>query len=142
MTCELCKTTEKTWKGADRKCAFEVMKNDEYFQENNWSCASMLALRAICQAKELIRCAGDEHYAVLPVHEVDVSSFNYDSTSDFDSWQMYEQGNVCLVVTWYKNRGRTTSANVIGSEGMIHAITEEFLVKVLDYYGRNTTTSV
>jgi hypothetical protein len=96
--CAACKKRGKTWQGADPKCAFKT----GIFSKNNWSCATIQAFNKHVRWPEkthprvkITLCKSEEHYATVNLENVDFPP---------NIWEDYP---VCLVVIWYKNRGRT-----------------------------------
>lgn len=90
MPCKFCKARGQTWSGDAPKCAFEESK----FNKENWNCATMNLLRGI----------GDE---ILNV----TSWFNDSSITHVP---LVDYG--FIVLTWYKNRGRTGNAFIAGDD--------------------------
>ena len=80
--CPRCKQRGKDWIGDDPKCAFKK----GVFSGDNWNCATMNALRALCK-DEMTVCNEDQNVCVLPY-------------PDFGH----------IVLEWYKSRGRTEGA--------------------------------
>lgn len=90
MSCPRCKARGKTWEGADPNCAFE----DGEFSSDNWNCATMNKLRDLC---------GDE-----------ITVWNEDCNACI--LKTDECGYVLL--SWYKQRGRTEGAWVFCGDSM------------------------
>ena len=89
MTCKMCVERGTTWEGSDPKCAFEGNE----FSGENWNCATMNALRDICEEKGSVVWTEDQNACVLAVPDA------------------------CehVVLSWYKSRGRTESAFILHS---------------------------
>jgi hypothetical protein len=79
--CKLCEDRGKTWQGSNPKCAFK----QGTFSTDNWNCATMNKLRDICEDHMVGN--EDQNAALLSGVESDH-----------------------IVLTWYKNRGRTEGA--------------------------------
>lgn len=98
--CAACKTRGKTWEGSDPKCAF---LEGEF--GDNWNCASVNAIRDLCDRKLpsykdgiYVRCCEDQWYAIIDVSHIRLDRFSY-----------------ALWLTWYKGRGRTEEMWLLGS---------------------------
>jgi len=83
MICKACKERGKTWKGTDPKCAFE----NGVFDSDNFRCATMGILRDISNPTW---CDG-QYASLIPI--VDEGRY--------------------VVLSWYKQRGRTEGAWVL-----------------------------
>ena len=91
MTCKMCKERKQTWSGDAPSCAFET----DTFESDNWNCATMNALRDMAEARSsLIVYSNDQKAILLP--------FRYEP--------------LFLLLSWYKSRGRTEQAWVVGDE--------------------------
>ena len=82
--CKLCIERGKTWDGSDPKCAFIT----GIFDGSGWNCATANAIRDIIEEQELAVYQDDQYYASIPISNI-------------------IDGEECLWVSWYKNRGRT-----------------------------------
>ena len=111
MPCGMCRERGKTWTGSDPRCAFE----NGVFNPDNWDCATMNALRE--RAEELGTDFRDDMAA---------ASIGY---VPFES----EDGAGYVVMTWYKDRGRTGQAIVMWDDEEPRPLTEEDALAALDY---------
>lgn len=91
MTCSLCLERGKTWDGSDPRCAFE----NGVFDTENWNCATMNELRDISERLETNR--RDDNACAC----IGYVPFEGDEYSGY------------IVMTWYKNRGRTGNALIM-----------------------------
>jgi len=107
MVCKLCQERGKTWEGDDPKCAFE----SGVFDPHNWNCATMNALREKAEEYELMYRddMGAGSIGVIPF------KFGY------------------IVVTWYKNRGRTGNALIMYTDEKERPLTEGLARLALGY---------
>lgn len=95
MACKLCEERGKDWNGDDPVCAFE----NEEFSGVNWNCATMNKLRNI--SDELDRGWRDD----LSCGSIGYVPMDNDyAPIYFDTYGGY------IVMTWYKERGRTGNA--------------------------------
>jgi hypothetical protein len=106
--CKRCIERGKTWNGGDPKCAFE----SGVFDTDNWMCATMNALRDKAEDNRVYN--NDQSGALLP-----------------DGEGSY------IVLSWYKNRGRTEGAWVF-DESDLERLTLENAEALLD--GKEMTT--
>ena len=83
MTCRKCKERGKNWVGDEPVCAFESGK----FSEVNWNCATMNELR---DKADVTWGNDDQNASIIPI----------------------ENGQF-IILSWYKNRGRTEGAWII-----------------------------
>jgi hypothetical protein len=123
MACRLCEERGKTWEGSDPKCAFEK----GVFTTNNWNCATLNKLRSI--SRELETYQRDD-MSCGSIGYVPMS--NDYAPDDFDTYGGY------IVMTWYKDRGRTGNALFITDEETIpltlkHA---ELAIKTYEMYNK------
>jgi hypothetical protein len=95
MTCRSCKERGKTWNGDDPTCAFE----NGVFSVDNWNCATMNKLRQI--SRDINTYMRDD-MSCGSIGYVPMS--NDYASDDFDTLGGY------IVMTWYKDRGRTGNA--------------------------------
>lgn len=117
MTCKMCRERGKTWQGDDPQCAF----NGEYFNTVNWNCATMNALRE--RAEEIGTARRDDNAA---------ASIGYVPFENGDD----ELGGGYVVMTWYKNRGRTGFAQVMSDDYWPRPLTEKVALSALEYSKR------
>jgi len=102
--CPACKERGKNWYGGDPTCAF---LNNEEFDPDNWNCATMNALRALEELPQSRRwCCDDQSLLVFPLE------------GEF------------LILSWYKNRGRTDGAWTLYSD-LIEPLSLEAAERVL-----------
>lgn len=107
--CKLCVSTPKSWKGDDRKCAFLTGT----FSGDNWNCATMGVLRN--EAHDIAVYCGETRVAVVPV-EID------------DEGERVTH----IVLSWYKNRGATTDARIVGEGERFFTLSEEIAEKAAE----------
>lgn len=117
MQCKLCREREKTYVGSIPQCAFNV-DNTGTFNSDNWNCATMNALRE--KAAELKTNYRDDQAA---------GSIGYVPYEDFDG----ELSNGYIVMTWYKERGKTDMAFLVSTDDEIEQLTEQMALDALDY---------
>ena len=108
MTCQMCTERGKTWNGSDPQCAFE----DGIFNADNWNCATMNELRAIA-----------ENISISYRHDPNAASFGA---------VPFESG--FIVMTWYKNRGKTGNAQVMWDDEPTKPLTEEIALEAIKYH--------
>lgn len=89
--CPRCKTAPKN--ASPRECAFTGYA----FSDDNWNCATMNTLRALVEQEGLRVYGEDESLGVIRCP---------DSIGGF------------LVLSWYKDRGRTSVAQFVSSMGV------------------------
>lgn len=123
MTCEQCKKRGKTWDGSDPKCAFERGA----FHPENWSCATVDALRDLVYEGQVQMPAGvdfrnseDQKYATVKVDHIEGAG-----------------GALALWLTWYKNRCRTDGAWLMFSDQPPRPPTEAEVMAVVRHYRPN-----
>jgi hypothetical protein len=121
MACKMCEQRGKTWEGSDPKCAFE----NEVFSNTNWNCATMNELRRI--SKELNTYQRDD-WSCGSIGYVPMDSEN--APDDFDTLGGY------IVVTWYKDRGRTGNAIFITDEETIPLTIKHAELAINNFKGR------
>lgn len=95
MICERCQKRGKTWKGSDPTCAFLEGK----FISENWNCATMNALREIAEEYSNAAICDPPGYRYRHC-DVSLAAIPYSSNSC----------EKFLVLSWYKDRGRTGQA--------------------------------
>lgn len=122
--CPACKKRGKAWKGDDPVCAF---KNGT-FDNNNWKCATVGNFNSYVRWPDkthpdvkITHCETEEHYATVNLENV---SFPSEET---------EQSPVCLVVIWYKSRGRTDQMWLMFQNRPPRPPTEEELLLITQY---------
>lgn len=86
--CPLCQVRGKRWEGGDPQCAFPR----GVFRSENWNCATMNVLRVLARVYGL-------HYRD-DLGPASIGAVPFES----EEYQGY------VVMTWYKNRGRTGMA--------------------------------
>jgi hypothetical protein len=91
--CPRCLARGQTWAGDAPNCGFKT----GLFDSDNWNCATLNALREAAATKNQ-RVYGD-----------DVSCATL--------WTGFDM-NAFVVLTWYKNRGRTTGAVVVSDHNL------------------------
>ena len=113
MTCKACKEREakedwREWAASEPQCAFP---ESGAFTPRNWNCATANLLRdAVGEgrettprlvARQYLEC-GDQTSVTVDVSETDI--------------EMGEEGESALILwlTWYKRRGRTEEAWLLG----------------------------
>lgn len=117
MTCRLCEIRVKDWHGDDPKCAFE----SGTFSEDNWNCATTIAIRTLVQQRDSWCCIYDQSYAMIPV--ADAIGDDDDGTAPYD----------VLLVSWYKNRGRTERMLLWSSDTNPAVPTLEQIEKIIEH---------
>jgi hypothetical protein len=113
MTCKMCIERGKTWEGSDPKCAFDGRFAD------NWNCATLNAIRALPQYEDIQHC-DDQKYVTISLDGMDLP------------W-------LALWLTWYKNRGRTDNAVLLGYEHESRLPTEEECLAIIAHFGKSPT---
>jgi hypothetical protein len=89
MACKECNKRGKTWRGDDPKCGFET----DVFSPENWNCASIGLLRDLADERSVYN--EGQYCSIIPIPD----------TCEF------------IVLSWYKNRGRTDYAIVMSDTG-------------------------
>lgn len=84
--CMACDLRGKTWQGSDPVCGF----TNGSFNPENWNCATLNTLRHIAALLDTVQSMEDTSLATIPT-----------KGDDHDGW---------IVLSWYKSRGRTSSA--------------------------------
>lgn len=96
MPCTLCRETPKNWEGGERRCAFP----NGVFVSENWNCETMNRLRILEEDQiDSNVCHSEDQKAVL-----------LDTDPESDPCKF-------VLLCWYKNRGRTDQAFLLGGEG-------------------------
>ncbi|QHZ58652.1 hypothetical protein M655_025120 [Brevibacillus sp. NSP2.1] len=111
MPCKLCIERGKPWKGDDPRCAFE----NGTFSPDNWNCATMIALREI--SREIGTNYRDDN-AVASIGTVPFEGGDYSGY---------------IVMTWYKDRGRTSNAFIAWDSEPIRELTEADAILAIEY---------
>lgn len=122
IKCKLCQTEgEFSTPGDQPKCAFP----EGVFVDDNWMCRTTRALRHIIEQHQ------DEdrpHEVMLPrKFYCDDQWLGVIPLRDGVDWQNF------LVLSWYKNRGRTEGAWMIGEENC-KPLTEDVALRVINRY--------
>lgn len=100
IDCPLCTARGKTRTGQAPTCAFRRGR----FYSQNWMCATMLALRDACKWSERDDFnAGSIGVIAMPDTGIDPMGY--------------------LVLTWYKDRGSTPGAVILGDMGKRYELT-------------------
>ena len=95
------------------RCAFE----DGRFNRDNWNCATMNRLRAIARNLGHLHQQDDNSLAYIPIAEAD------------------EDGTVgYIVLSWYKDRGRTDHALFVNCDRPISELTLDLAEAVIAKY--------
>lgn len=102
MACIRCAQRGKTWSGGDPRCAFE----NGTFNGDNWNCATMNELREMSRQFETYR---RDDMAAASIGYV---PFEGDDYSGY------------IVMTWYKDRGRTGNAVIMWDDNPVRELTE------------------
>lgn len=111
MPCKMCKERGKPpWFGDDPRCAFE----SGVFNTDNWNCATMNALR------DLAEKLGTTYRDDLAAGSIGYVPFENEDYSGY------------IVMTWYKNRGRTDNAVVMWVDEPLRELTEEDALLALE----------
>ena len=120
--CKMCQERGKTWNGGDPECGFLESK----FSPANWNCATVNAIRDICDARPKgvdYQYCEDENYATVKIDDL---------LNDREGrWMGY-----ALWVQWYKSRGRTQQMFLLGDDEPRRP-TEEECLAIIAYYERN-----
>ena len=114
--CPYCQERGKNWQGGDLNCAFRgaVEKPWVPFSPDNWNCAAVNWLRQIAEHVGMSMRHGDSSGGFAPIADED----------GVDGW---------IMMAWYKDRGRTSSAAVV-SEHEVRPLRFEDAKKAIDYY--------
>ncbi len=121
--CKLCKERGKTWNGDNPKCAFV----EGIFNRNNWNCATMNYLRDII-----------DELSTGMRNDSDSASIGYIPFGDIENGD-YLFGNYnsgYIVLTWYKNQGKTGNAIVMRDDLPIQELGLDLALKVIEHYKR------
>lgn len=107
MKCRACVERGKTWSGDDPICGWEGPI------AHNWDCATIGKLRSIADRNQFAKYLEDTNIATIPV--------DYNDTT---GW---------IVLSWYKSRGRTSTAMFIFDEEC-HELTLKEAEDCIEYY--------
>lgn len=125
--CKKCGRT-KTWSGDDITCPFQ--DNDKFGE--NWNCGIITKLREICYKIE----SGLVNIPETMFSYSEQDKFVILSTYDILS-QNYYPHPVCLFMSWYKDRGETTSMWLLFSENEMPVLpTYQDLELIVNYYDK------
>lgn len=113
--CRLCQVIPWPREWESRRCAFP----DGVFQTENWNCATMNVLRDIAEALGTTMRADDAEGSIgyVPLGDEDITGY--------------------LVMTWYKNRGRTHSALVLRLDDPPLPVTEDIALQAVRVFAEN-----
>lgn len=123
--CTYCHEMDKhghPWEGMPPQCAFDK----GYFDgRSNWRCGTMTRLRAIARNSGWIHQQDDDSIAYIPIAEADE-----DGTTGY------------IVLSWYKDRGRTHHALMVNCDRPVIALTVDLAEAVIaKYAGRQVSAS-
>jgi hypothetical protein len=114
MVCKRCQERGKPWEGEDPVCAF----NENIFDKENWNCATMSYLRQLAW-DQFEKGQGFYYRNDMASESIGVIPFE---TENY-------QGN--LVLTWYKERGRTGNAVIVCGSNDPQPLTIEIAEEIL-----------
>lgn len=106
--CKLCNNREKFWNGSNPQCGF----NESIFSEENWNCATLNQLRKIANELDTVQYMDDCSLATIPVKD--------------NGW---------IILSWYKNRGRTSKA-IFMIDDTLNPLPLEIAEKAIKQYGK------
>lgn len=96
--CKACKNRGKPWTGSDPVCGF----SNGSFNTKNWMCATVANFNKhvrqpdkIHSSVKITMCESEDCYATVNLENVDFC--------EEEDWIR----PICLIVMWYKDRGRT-----------------------------------
>lgn len=117
--CKLCEEQAEYWENKVSKpeCAF----TNGVFSSENWNCGTMNALRQ--RSYELETDFRDD-MAAASIGYVPYDDFHDDELGGY------------IVMTWYKNRGRTYNAMLLYDNEPIREVTEQIALDAL-YYSKD-----
>lgn len=107
--CARCKAGSRDNGLSKRRCAFTKSGR---FRKNNWCCETMMALRGAAVFRERDDLSAGS-IAVLPVPD----------TLDVTGW---------LSLSYYKDRGTSGGAVILGDEGQRHSLTLTRAERILE----------
>jgi len=113
MACKMCEERGKTWNGSDPTCAFE----SPIFSNDNWNCATMNALR------DLSEKFSDSWRSYTCRDDMDSASVGVLHTNDG-----------YLVMTWYKQRGKTGRAYIVQDDYDVNYLTISVAEDIIKQY--------
>lgn len=128
MPCKLCLERGKTWNGDDPKCAFEY----DYFNTANWNCATMSRLRIIAEQLGTIM-RDDNSCACIGYVPLDADLYVPGRYGPPDMKSGY------IVMTWYKERGRTGQALIMWDDEPPRPLTELEALQAIKNLGGTIT---
>jgi hypothetical protein len=114
MPCRECMERRKDWEGDDPKCAFET----SVFDPKNWNCATMNKLRSIASAFDPDSLPAYQSFG-WSTRFCDIS-LAVITVSESDNY-----GERFVVLSWYKERGRTGQAWVFCEDAEPERLTLE-----------------
>lgn len=124
MPCKMCLERGKTWSGSDPTCAF----NAGEFNTDNWNCATMNRLREIATGY-LFPPPSGSFFARDDSDNASIGVLPLGCGLDEDDWL---QGY--LVMTWYKDRGRTGQAWIMNDDDPPMCLTLGMAEAILTIY--------
>lgn len=113
--CAMCAQRGKTWDGDDPVCAFDTAGK---FNASNWNCATMNKLREIADG-----------YGLRIRHDMAAASIGC-VPFEGDDYSGY------IVMTWYKDRGRTGNAFIAWDAEPVREFTYTDAVAAIAQYAR------
>lgn len=137
MSCKLCKKFYKKYPlkiyngrkshkisdnvySAPIACAFEDRSHLEEFSTENWNCETMNVLREL--AEDFFTYRDDMKngsIGIVPIPDDVIFQAGY------------------IVMTWYKNRGRTAQAYVMNDESIPEKLDKKTAEAIIEYYDNN-----
>ena len=125
-SCTACLLRGKTWKGSDPACAFD---HAGLFQTDNWNCATMNNLRTLAETLQETDAGGyrrwgptDASLCVIPIPD-DTCYPEGVSYPDPDWPEGRDFAAGFIVLSFYKNRGRTAQAWVMWDDFPVRPLT-------------------
>jgi hypothetical protein len=124
--CSECKARGKIWNGSDPKCAF----TGGAFNEKNWNCATVNILRFIIEA------AFDDDHTTKVIRHPAWKCRNDGGAGTIGVLLIPEEIDLpgYIVMTWYKNRGKTEQAWVINDSNPPRALTIQEAELVITFF--------
>lgn len=113
ITCPMCMERGKDWEGSDPNCAFD---ENGTFKKDNWNCATMNELRYIAEKNNTSFRYWDESIGHVVIMD------EYGEPEDF------------IVMTWYKNRGKTSNAVVMFDDSEVRPLTLQDATQAINGY--------
>jgi hypothetical protein len=111
--CRYCAERGKTWSGSDPRCAF---REDGTFDPENWACASMLELREVAKRLE-VHCRDDQAAA-----SIGAVPFEGETYTGY------------IVMSWYKERGRTGRAVLMWDDEPLQELNRQMAEEAIEYW--------